>query len=115
MSYRFDGNAPSSWMRGLGIVCAALIAGYGGVGVLRNDLHVSVGKSDHVGVHLHGALAWLCFAGMLMMSIAIFRVVAPESGDGKYDFYARRNRYGPMFVLGLVLFIAAQGIASVRA
>jgi hypothetical protein len=115
MSFRFDRNSPSGWIRGLGYVCAAFISGYGAIGVLHNDLHVSIGKSDHVGVHLHGALAWLCFAGMLMMSIAVIRILAPESGDGDYDFYARRNRFGPMFLLGLVFFIVSQGIASSQA
>jgi hypothetical protein len=79
--------------------------------VSHNDLKVSVSKSGP-GVHLHGPLAWLCFVGMVMMSIGSIRFLAP--GDGKFDFSARRRRFGPLVAVGLVLYLAAQAIAGLR-
>ena len=109
-----DIRTPSPWMRVLGIVGAAFMLGYGMLGVWRNDLHVALSKSSGSGVHLHGLLAWLCFAGMLMMSIGLVRFLAPESGEVEFDFDARRRRFGPIFFLGLALFVASQGIADWR-
>jgi hypothetical protein len=79
--------------------------------VLHNDLKVAHAKSGP-GVHLHGLLAWVCFAGMVMMSIGGIRFLAP--GDGKFDFSGRRRRFGPLIVVGLVLYLAAQAIAGLR-
>jgi hypothetical protein len=100
-------------MRFLGIMAAAFIAVYGTVGVLRDDLQVSLTKSG-AGVHLHGCLAWLCFAGMMMMSIGLVRFLGPVSGDGRFDFDARRRRFGPIFAVGLVLYAASQAIADLQ-
>ena len=109
-----DDRVPSSSKRVLGILGAVLMLGYGTVGVWRNDLHVSLSKSSSAGVDLHGPLAWLCFAGMLMMSVGLARFVAPQSGEREFDFDARRRRHGPMFFVGLGLFVAAQAIADWR-
>jgi hypothetical protein len=49
---------------------------------------------------------------MVMMSIGGIRFLAP--GDGKFDFSARRRRFGPMIVVGLVFYLAAQAIAGLR-
>jgi hypothetical protein len=87
---------------------------YGIVGVLRNDLHVSLSKSSSAGVHLHGPLAWGCFAGMMMMSIGIIRFLAPELNDGEFNFAARRRRFGPVFVVGAVFYVASQIIAALQ-
>jgi len=105
-----DWRVPSPWMRFLGTVAAAFMAVYGAIGVLRNDLNVSLSKSGP-GVHLHGGLAWLCFAGMMMMSIGLIRFLGPASGQGRFDFDARRRRFGPLFVVGLALYAASQAIA----
>jgi hypothetical protein len=88
------------------------MAGYGTLGVLRNDLHVPLSKSGNPGVHLHGLLAWLCFAGMMMISIGLVRFLAPESGEHEFDFDARRRRHGPLIFAGLALFASAQVIAD---
>ena len=109
-----DDNVPSAWMRILGIIGAVFMVGYGTFGVWHNDLHVSLSKSGYSGVHLHGFLAWLCFAGMLMMSIGLTRFLAPESSEVEFDFEARRRRHGPLFFVGLALFVAAQAIADWR-
>jgi len=109
-----DGKAPSAWIRVFGIIGAVLMAGYGAVGVLRDDLHVSLSKSGSVGVHLRGPMAWLCFAGMVMMSIGLIGLLSPEFGDRQFDFAARRRRFGPKFVVGLVLYVATQVIVGLR-
>ena len=110
-----DHRVPSVWMRFLGVIGSVFMVGYGTLGVWRNDLHVSLSKSSNSGVHLHGFLAWLCFAGMVMMSIGLVRFLAPESGGGaEFDFDARRRRHGPLFFTGLALFVAAQAIADWR-
>ena len=109
-----DDRTPSAWMRALGIVGAAFLVVYGIGGVVRDDLHVSLSKSSSAGVHLHGPLAWLCLVGLVLMSIGLTRFLAPEFGDGKFDFAARRRRFGPIFVVGLALFIASQVIADLR-
>jgi hypothetical protein len=114
MTGESDGRIPSAWMRALGILGAAFMIVYGIVGVLRDDLHVSLSKSSSSGVHLHGPLAWLCFVGLVMMSIGMVRFLAPEFGDGKFDFAARRRRFGPIFAAGLALFVASQVIAGLR-
>jgi hypothetical protein len=99
-------------MRVLGLVGSLFMIGYGLVGLWRNDLHVSLSKAANSGVHLHGILAWLCFAGMATMSIGMARFVAWESGEREFDFDARRRRHGPMIFGGLALFVAAQAIAD---
>ena len=113
MTYDSDWRVPSPWMRLLGIMAAAFIAVYGIVGVLRDDLEVSLSKSS-AGVHLHGRLAWLCFAGMMLMSIGLIRFLGPAAGDGKFGFDERRRRFGPMFAVGLALYAASQAIADLR-
>jgi uncharacterized membrane protein YidH (DUF202 family) len=114
MSDESDGKTPSAWMRALGIIAATCMVGYGALGVARNDLHVSLSKSSSAGVHLHGLLAWLCFAGMIMLSVGIIRFLAPEFGDGQFDFAERRRRFGPLIVVGVVLYVATQMIAGLR-
>ncbi|MBV8143824.1 MAG: hypothetical protein JO184_02365 [Gammaproteobacteria bacterium] len=110
-----DYRVPSMWMRCLGILGSVFMVGYGAIGVWRDDLHVSLSKSDHSGVHLRGALAWLCFVGIVMMSIGLIRFLAPASDEGgQFDFDARRRRHGPLFFLGLALFVVAQAIADWR-
>jgi len=109
-----DGRTPSGWMRALGMIGAVFMIGYGTRGLVRNDLHVSLSKSSDPGVHLHGALAWLCFAGMVTMAIGLWRLLAPEFGNGEFDFDARRRKFGPIFVIGLGLYVAAQAIAGLR-
>jgi hypothetical protein len=99
-------------MRFLGIMGSAFIAVYGTIGVLRDDLNVSLSKSS-AGVHLHGPFAWLCFAGLMMMSIGLVRFLA-EFGDGKFDFTARRRRFGPIVAVGLAFYVASQVIAGLR-
>ena len=106
-----DDRVPSLWMRVVGIIGAVFIVGYGILGLWRNDLHVSLSKSSNPGVHLHGFLAWLCFAGMLMMSIGLARFLAVKCD---FDFDARRRQHGPIFFVGLALFVAAQAIADWR-
>jgi len=109
-----DGRTPSAWMRALGIIGAVFMVVYGGIGVLRNDLHVSLSKSASAGVHLHGALAWLCFAGIILMSIGMVRFLAPDLGDDEFDFAARRRKFGPIFAVGLALYVLSQFIADLR-
>jgi hypothetical protein len=111
MMDEYDDRVPSPLLRFLGIMAAAFLFLYGAVGVLHNDLKVTHSKSGP-GVHLHGPLAWVCFAGMVMMSIGFVRFLAP--GDGKFDFSARRRRFGPLVLVGLVLYLAAQAIAGLR-
>jgi hypothetical protein len=109
MTDEYDGSFPSPLARVLGTVAATFIAVYGAIGVLRNDLYASLSKSGG-GVHLHGPLAWLCFGGMLLMSLGAVRVL--RSSDRKLDFYERRNQQAPIFVIGLVLYAAALMLAS---
>lgn len=114
MSDDSDGKAPSGWIRVIGIVGAAFVVLYGAKGVLHDDLHVSLSKSSSAGVHLHGALAWLCVAGLVMISIGVVGFLAPEFGDGEFNFAARRRRFGPIFALGAVFYVASQVIADLR-
>jgi len=114
MTGESDGKAPSAWIRVLGIIGAAFLVVYGTIGVLRNDLHVSLSKSSSAGVHLHGPLAWLCFAGLMMMSIGMVGLLAPEFGDGELNFAARRRRFGPILAVGLAFYVASQVIAGLR-
>jgi len=93
-------------MRVLGILAAACMAIYGFIGVLRNDLKVSLSKSGP-GVHLHGYLAWICFTGMMMMSMGVVRFLSPPYVDGRFAFDERRRRFGPIFFIGLVLYGAS--------
>jgi hypothetical protein len=108
-----DWRVPSVGMRWFGIIAAAFMAIYGATGVLRNDLNVSLSKSG-LGVHLHGFLAWLCFVGMMMMSVGVVRFLSPPFNNGMFDFDERRRRFGPMFFVGLCLYVASQVIAGGR-
>jgi hypothetical protein len=101
-------------MRVLGVLGAAFLAVYGTVGVLRNDLRVSLSKSSGAGMHLHGTLAWICFAGLLMMSTGLAGLLGPEFGAGDYDFAVRRRRFGPIFVVGVLVYGGPQVIAGWR-
>lgn len=112
-SIESDWRVPSVWMRMFGIIAAAFVAIYGAIGALRNDLNVSLSKSG-LGVHLHGLLAWLCFVGMLMMSVGIVRFLGPPFDSGAFDFDERRRRFAPLLLIGLVLYIASQAIAGGR-
>jgi hypothetical protein len=112
-SIESDWRVPSVGMRLFGIVAAPFMAIYGAIGVLRNDLDVSLSKSG-LGVHLHGFLAWLCFVGMMMMSVGVVRFLSPPFDNGKFDFDERRRRFGPIFFIGLGLYIASQAIAGGR-
>jgi hypothetical protein len=107
-----DDRVPAPWKRVLGIVAAVFMVGYGMVGLWRNDLHVSLSKTANSGVHLRGILAWLCFAGMVMMALGLTRFVAWKSGEREFDFDARRRRHGPMFFGGLAVFVVTQAIAD---
>lgn len=49
-----------------------------------------------------------------MMSIGMVRFLAPEFGDGEFNFAARRRRFGPTVVVGLALYVASQVIAGLR-
>jgi hypothetical protein len=109
-----DGKAPSVWMRVLGVIGAVFLAGYGTRGVLRNDLDVSLSKTGSAGVHLHGPLAWTCFAGMLLMSGGMVGLLGPEFGNGDFDFGARRRRFAPIFLVGASFYAASQVIAGWR-
>ena len=113
MNNESDWRVPSAWMRFLGIMGSAFIAVYGTIGVLRDDLEVSLSKSG-AGVHLHGGLAWLCFAGMMMMSIGIVRFLGTTPGNGNFEFDERRRRFGPIVAIGLALYVASQAIAGLR-
>ena len=113
MTNEADWRVPSRWMRFLGILAAVFIAADGAIGALRDDLNVSLSKSS-AGVHLHGRLAWLCFAGMMMMSIGLVRFLGPAPGTRKFDFDERRRRFGPIFVIGLALYAASQVMAGQR-
>jgi hypothetical protein len=108
-----DWRVPSVGMRWFGIIAAAFTAIYGAIGVFRNDLNVSLSKSG-LGVHLHGFLAWLCFVGMMMMSVGVVRFLSPPFDNGTFDFDERRRRFGPIFFIGLGLYIASQAIAGGR-
>lgn len=113
MTKQSDWRTPSPWMRFFGILGAGFITVYGFVGVLHDDLEVSLSKSGR-GVHLHGLLAWLCFTGMMMMSIGLVRFLGPLPGNGEFDFDERRHRFGPMFVIGLALYAASQAFVGLR-
>ena len=112
MTEESDWRVPSVWMRVLGIIAGVCLVVYGIVGVLRDDLAVSLAKSGP-GIHLHGGLAWLCFAGMTMMSAGSVRFLGCFD-EGKFDFDARRRRFGPIFVVGLVIYAASQLIGDLR-
>ena len=112
MTDEYDWRVPSVSMRILGIIAAAVLLVYGIVGVLRDDLAVSMAKSSPR-VHLHGALAWACFAGMTLMSVGIVRFLA-YFGEGRFDFDARRRRFGPLFAAGLVLYAVSQWLGDLR-
>jgi Na+-driven multidrug efflux pump len=109
-----DGKAPSVWIRAVGIIGAVYLVVYGAIGLWRDDLVVSLSKSSGNGVHLHGPLAWLCFAGFVMLSIGIAGLVAPEFGDGEYDIAARRRRFGPILLVGLGFYVGTTVIAGLR-
>ncbi len=101
----------SKWLRYFGILAAALLAGYGVIGALRNDLAVTFGKFDDV-VHLHGILAWVACSGMIMIAVGIKRILGPLSGDPTSNLDERRHRYRPLAILGLVICALARGIAT---
>jgi hypothetical protein len=101
----------SPWIRCLGILAAAFVALYSFIGAVRNDLLVSFAKSD-ARVHLHGPLAWVACAGMIMMAVGVIRILGPGSGDDAFNLDERRQRYRPLAVLGLVICAAARGFAT---
>jgi hypothetical protein len=109
-----DGKAPSVWIRVVGMIGALWFVVYCAIGVWRDDLVVSLSKSSSNGVHLHGRLAWLCFAGSVMFSIGLVGLVAPEFGDGEYDIAVRRRRFGPILLVGVAFYVASQVIAGLR-
>lgn len=111
MTDDIESSFPSPLLRALGTLAAGFIAVYGTIGVLRNDLRVSLGKSSQI-VHLHGFLALLCYGGMIMMSVGAFRLLYPGSKDAKLDFFERRARHGLPMVLGLVIYAGAQLFAD---
>ncbi len=112
-SVESDWRVPSVGMRLFGIIAAAVMGIYGAIGALRNDLNVALSKSG-VGVHLHGFLAWLCFVGMVMMSVGLIRFLSPPFDHGTFNFDERRRRFGPMVFIGLGLYVASQAIAGGR-
>ena len=99
-------------MRVVGLMIAAFIAVSGLIGVLRNDLPISMSKSSVGVLHLHGRLAWLCFTGMMMFSAGTVLFVGPPFGEGKFDFDERRFRFGWMVLIGVGLMGASYGMAS---
>ena len=102
----------STLLRLVGIVAAALIALYGFVGFMRNDLAVPpMSKHSTIALlHYHGGLAWLCFTGMTLLAVGIFRLLGPPFGDELFDFADRRHRFSWIVLIGLGLFCAPQGI-----
>jgi hypothetical protein len=114
MTDESDGKAPSMWIRVVGTIGAAYFVVYCATGLWRDDLLVSLSKSSSHGVHLHGPLAWLCFAGALMFSIGLVGFLAPAFGGGEFDASARRRRFGPILTVGLACYVAAQLIAGWR-
>jgi hypothetical protein len=48
-----------------------------------------------------------------MMAVGVARFVAPKLGDGELDFVARRRRFGPIFAVGLALYVGSQVFAGV--
>ena len=110
-----DGETPPMWIRVVGIVGAAWLAGYCATGVWHDDLLVSLSKSSRAaGVHLHGFLAWLCFAGAVLFSIGLVGFLAPQFDGGEYDRAARRRRFGPIMLVGLVCYVVPQLIVGLR-
>jgi hypothetical protein len=109
-----DGTAPSVLIRAVGAIGALCLVVYCAIGAWRGNLVVSLSKSGGNGVHLHGPLAWLCFAGSAMFSIGLIGLVAPEFGDGEYDIAVRRRRFGPILLIGLAFYVASQVIAGLR-
>ena len=91
MTEDYNGRIPSRLMRFMGPLAAAFTAMYGVVGVLHDDLQFSLSKSAG-GAHLNAPLAWTCYAGMIMMSIAIIRLLAAEPGDWEFDWSESRWR-----------------------
>lgn len=112
MNDESDWRVPSVWMRVLGIIAAAFVVVYGIAGVWRNDLSVALAKSGP-GIHLHGGLAWACLAGMTMMSAGSVCFLACF-GEDKFDFDARSRRFGPLFVVGLVIYAGSQWMGDPR-
>ena len=112
MSEGPEDGAPSAWIRLIGIVGAVFMALYSFIGVLRDDLHVTLSKSDGTGVHLHGPLSWLCFAAMLMISIGMAGFLLLDSGGGEFDETARRRRFGPMIAIGVAMYVVSQLIGG---
>ena len=109
-----SGDAPPVWIRIVGMMGAVYIVVYCAIGLWRNDLVVSLSKSAGNDVHLHGSLAWLCFAGSVMFAVGLAGFLAPQSGGGGFDVAARRRRFGPILLAGLALYVASQIIARWR-
>ena len=107
-----DWKLPSILLRCVGIVAAACLALYGFIGVMRNELVITRFKPNVGVMVLHGALAWLCFTGMMMMAVGIFRLLGPPFGDGTFDFEERRHRFGWIVLIGVALFAAPDGITA---
>jgi hypothetical protein len=112
-SIESDWRVPTVGMRLVGIIAAIFLAIYGAIGVLRNNLAVSLSKTGR-GVHLHGFLAWLCFVGMMMMAVGLVRFLSPPFDNGMFNFDERRRRFGPIFFIGLGLYVASQVIGGGR-
>jgi hypothetical protein len=103
----------STLLRLVGIMASVLIAIYGFIGVVRNDLAVpQMSRHSSVVLHFHGGLAWLCFTGMTILAIGIFRLLGRPFDDDILDFEDRRHRFGPIVLFGLGLFCAPQGMVG---
>ncbi|HEY6455317.1 MAG TPA: hypothetical protein VIY90_08570 [Steroidobacteraceae bacterium] len=101
-------------IRVVAMIAAPCFVVYCAIGVWRGDLFVSLSKSGGNSVHLHGPLAWLCFAGSAVFCIGLMGLVAPEFGDGEYNIAARRRRFGPIMLIGLAFFVAPQVFVGLR-
>ena len=98
---------PGPAVRVLGVLAAGFLIVDGAIGVARNDLAAGLVRSGPI-VHLHGFLAWICYGGLLMMSLGIVRLCFPAPGTEHLDFFERRARYGLPAVLGIMIYVGAQ-------
>jgi hypothetical protein len=105
-----DWKLPSILLRCVGIAAAARLTLYGFIGVMRNELAITRFELNVGVMVIHGALAWLCFTGIMMMTVGIFRLLGPPFGDGTFDFEERRHRFGWIVLIGVGLFAAPDGI-----
>jgi hypothetical protein len=111
--YVLGAAVTSTLVRLVGIIASVLIATDGLIGAMCNDLVVpEASKNSSVMLHFHGVLAWLCFAGMTIFAVGIFRFLGPPFGDDTLDFEDRRRRSVPLVAIGLGLFIALQGFVD---